>query len=226
VPRLEHSKARSDAARQPVPADPVFEPDEANDHRFGLGSYAGRQITGATLQLRATSNGSIGTIGKSEDPATDSPASSIERLGFSPEEALLPRPTRTFDGYRLLRDNREELAWLHDSQRFGIIFWGRWKLRCHHDERKVRPLIHEACRAMNLHEIQIVVAALTQPMQKQYQRPTLAIHLVLFRHEEHVTDGRVAPHVVVFNAHAHGLWYLFPRLDVDGNARLSHETGS
>ena len=31
-------------------------------------------------------------------------AGSIERLGFSPEEALLPRPTRTFDGYRLLRE--------------------------------------------------------------------------------------------------------------------------
>ena len=43
------------------------------------------------------------------DPADNrvlatSPAESIERQGFAPEQALLPRPTRTFDGYRLLRE--------------------------------------------------------------------------------------------------------------------------
>ena len=43
------------------------------------------------------------------DPADDrvlasGPAGSIQPLGFSAEEALLPRPTRTFDGYRLLRE--------------------------------------------------------------------------------------------------------------------------
>ena len=43
------------------------------------------------------------------DPVGDAvlataPAAAIERLGFAPEEALLPRPTRSFDGYRLLRE--------------------------------------------------------------------------------------------------------------------------
>lgn len=43
------------------------------------------------------------------DPASQKvlatlPESAIERRGFLPEEALLPRPRRSFDGYRLLRE--------------------------------------------------------------------------------------------------------------------------
>ena len=78
---------------------------------------------------------------------------------------------------------------LASSDSSGLVARRRRALRRDDDEREVGPALHNFGRAVNLHAVEIVVAAFAQAVQKQHQRPLVAIGFVVLRNEQQDSES-------------------------------------